>query len=215
VSETGALAVLGAGRVGTAIARAAVDAGYSVAIAGSGAVERIRLITEILVPGATAMSAEDAVATAELVVLAVPLHKFHTVDPASLAGKIVIDVMNYWEPIDGHQADFEDGLLGSSEIVQERLTRSRVVKTLNHTGYHEIEEDRRQAGAADRRAVGVAGDDRSAVHTVMDFVDRIGFDAVELDSLARGRILQPGGPIFGVRTTREEFLRHLEPTPSR
>jgi predicted dinucleotide-binding enzyme len=157
---TGALAILGAGRVGTAIARAAVDAGYTVAIAGSGAVEKIRLITEILVPGASAMSAQDAVATAEIVVLAVPLHKFHSVDPAMLAGKIVIDVMNYWEPIDGYQAEFDDTLLGSSEIVQKRLVRSRVVKTLNHTGYHEIEQDRRPAAAADRRAVGVAGTTR-------------------------------------------------------
>jgi predicted dinucleotide-binding enzyme len=139
------------------------------------------------------------------VVLAVPLHKFGTVDPGMLAGRIVVDVMNYWAPIDGYQAEFDDPVLGSSQIVQRTLAGSRVVKSFNHIGYHEIDEQRRPAGADDRQALGVAGDDPEAVRTVAAFVDRIGFTPVELDSLESGRILEPGGPFFGARHTEPEF----------
>jgi predicted dinucleotide-binding enzyme len=74
------LGILGAGRVGTSLARAALKAGYSVNIAASGAAEKISLITEIMAPGATAMTAADVVASADLVVLAIPLHKFRSLD---------------------------------------------------------------------------------------------------------------------------------------
>lgn len=201
------IAVLGAGHVGPAIARVAIDAGYPVTIAASGDPGKIALITQVLVPGAEPRWAADAVKDADLVVLAIPLHKFATFDPALVAGKVVIDTMNYWPPVDGVQDLFEDHRYGSSEIVQRRLTGSTVVKTFNHLGYHELEADRRPPGSPDRRALGVAGDNPYAVATVADLVERIGYDAVRLDSLSAGRILEPGGPVFGTsmpRATLEE-----------
>ena len=68
--------------------------------------------------------------------------------------------MNYWPPVDGVVEMFEDHRYGSSEIVQRRLASSTVVKTLNHIGYHELDDERRPAGSPDRRALGVAGDDQ-------------------------------------------------------
>src|SRR5438445_13019543 len=118
------IAVLGAGHVGPVIARVAIDAGYHVAIAASGDPEQIELMTQVLVPGAEARWAADAVGDADIVVLAIPLHKFATVDPAVVAGKIVIDTMNYWPPVDGVQEMFEDRRYGSSEIVAHRLAGS-------------------------------------------------------------------------------------------
>ncbi|MGY0004382.1 NADPH-dependent F420 reductase [Micromonospora sp. I033] len=203
------LAVLGAGHTGPVIARVAMAAGYPVAIAASGDPANIALIVDVLAPGAEARWAADAVADAEVVVLAMPLHRFPTLDPAVFAGKLVVDTMNYWPPVDGVQEMFDDPRYGSSEIVQRRLARSTVVKTLNHIGYHELEDDRRPAGAPDRRALGVAGDDVAAVRTVADLVERIGYDAVRLDSLRAGRLLQPGGPVFGVPLGRVEFTRAL------
>lgn len=204
-APTPRLAVLGAGHVGPAIARIAIDAGYPVSIAASGDPERIALITEVLVPGAEPRWAADAVNDADIVVLAIPLHKFRSFDPALVAGKIVVDTMNYWSPIDGVQEMFEDRRYSSSEIVQRRLDESTVVKTFNHMGYHELEDERRPAGAADRRALGVAGDDPDAVAAVAQVVERIGYDTVRLDSLSAGRLLQPGGPVFGASLGRNEF----------
>jgi 8-hydroxy-5-deazaflavin:NADPH oxidoreductase len=205
MTEPGRLAVLGAGHVGPVIARLAVTAGHPVAIATSGDPEDIALITELVIPGAQPRWAADAVADADIVVLAMPLHRFLDLDPGLLNGKIVVDAMNYWPASDGVLKPFEDG--GSSETVARRLAGSAVVKALNHIGYHELEDRARPAGAPDRRAAGVAGDDPVAVATIAGLVDRVGYDPVRLANLRAGRVLQPGGPVFGTVLTRPEFER--------
>jgi predicted dinucleotide-binding enzyme len=199
------VAVLGAGHVGPVIARAAVAAGHGVAIATSGDPEDIALVTELLIPGAEAAWAAEAVVDSDVVVLAIPLHRFATLDPSLLADKLVVDAMNYWAPVDGVQALFEDAARGSSEIVADRLSRSTVVKTLNHIGYHDLESERRPPGSTQRRAMGVAGDDAGAVDAVADLIEDLGYDAVRLESLPAGRVLQPGGPVFGALLPRAEF----------
>ena len=138
MSEPARLAVLGAGHVGPVIARLAIGAGYPVAIATSGDPEDIALITELVIPGAQPRWASDAVADADIVVLAMPLHRFLDMNPALLGGKLVVDAMNYWPTSDGVLKAFESGT--SSEIVARRLAGSRVVKALNHIGYHELED---------------------------------------------------------------------------
>lgn len=203
--QPGRIAVLGTGHVGPVIARLALAAGHQVAIATSGPPEDIALIAELVIPGAQPRWASEAAADAGIVVLAMPLHRFRDVDPALLSGRIVIDAMNYWPASDGTLAAFEHG--ASSEIVAERLSGSVVVKALNHIGYHELESRARPAGAADRRASGVAGDDPAAVGVVADLVDEMGFDPVRVGTLREGRVLQPGGPVFGVVLTRPEFER--------
>jgi hypothetical protein len=199
------IAVLGAGHVGPVIARVAIEAGYHVSIAASSDPEQIELIVQVLVPGAEPRWAAEAVEEAGIVVLAIPLHKFTTLDPSLLDGKLVVDTMNYWPPVDGIQEMFEDRRYGSSEIVQRRLVRSTVVKTLNHIGYHELEDERRPKGSPERRALGVAGDDSRAVEVVAELIERIGYDAVRFDRLSAGRLLEPGGPVFGVSLHRSEF----------
>ncbi|HSZ45544.1 MAG TPA: NAD(P)-binding domain-containing protein [Streptosporangiaceae bacterium] len=203
--EPSRLAVLGAGHVGPVMARLALGAGYPVAIATSGDPEDIALITELVIPGAQPRWAVDAVADADIVVLTIPLHRFLDMNPALLTGKVVVDAMNYWPASDGVLKPFEDG--GSSEIVARRLTGSTVVKALNHIGYHELEDRARPAGARDRRAAGVAADDTAASAAVARLIDRVGYDPVRLANLRAGRVLQPGGPVFGTVLARPEFER--------
>lgn len=199
------IAVLGAGRTGTAIARVAIDAGYQVSIAASGDPEKIELSMKVQAPSAESRWAADAIRDADLVVLAIPLHRLVTFDPALMDGKLVVDTMNYWPPVDGVLAMFEDDRYGTSEIVARRLAGSTVVKTLNHIGYHDVEDERRPPGSPLRRALGVAGDDPSAVDSVAEFIERIGYDTVRLDSLHAGRLLEPGGPLFDRPLGRREF----------
>jgi predicted dinucleotide-binding enzyme len=199
------IAVLGAGHTGPVIARVAIAAGFQVSIAASGDPDEIALISQVLVPGAEPRWAADAVSDADIVVLAIPLHKFAAFDPAMVADKLVVDTTNYWPPVDGVQEMFEDRRYGSSEIVQHRLARSTIVKTLNHIGYHELDADRRPVGSPERRALGVAGDEPDAVDAVADVIERIGYDTVRLDSLRAGRLLEPGGPVFGVSLPRTDF----------
>jgi predicted dinucleotide-binding enzyme len=189
------IAVLGAGHVGPVLARLAVAAGYPVAIAGSGDPARIAMITEFLAPGAVPLSAADAVADADLVVLAIPWHRFSTLEPAMFAGKVVVDAMNHWPPAAEP--------LGTSEEVAARLVGARVVKTLNHIAYQDMEPP-------DGRAVGLAGDDAATVGIVSEFLRRIGFEPVPVGPLAAGRLLEPGSPVFGVaRPEFEKFAKEL------
>jgi predicted dinucleotide-binding enzyme len=202
------LGILGAGRVGTSVARAALKVGYTVNIAGSGPASNISLITEILVPGARAVDGAEAVASADIVVLALPLHKYRSLDPSLLAGKIVIDAMNYWSPIDGTQDDFESG--SSSETIAAYLPGARLVKTLNHIGYHDLEADDLPAGTAGRRALAVASDDDEAAQLVMSFIDSLGYDAVNAGSLAAGVAFEPGTTIFGGPHGEQDMRAELE-----
>jgi predicted dinucleotide-binding enzyme len=194
--------------VGSAIARTALKAGYAVNIAGSGPGSDIELLVEIVVPGARAMSAADAVASSDLVIVAVPLHKYRTVSPALLMGKIVIDTMNYWEPIDGRLEDFTTDARSSSEIVRDYFAGARVVKTLNHIGYHELETDNRPVGHDQRRALAVAGD-AEAASVVAELIGQFGFDAVYSGPLETGAAFEPGTVVFGGRHTAEELAAEL------
>lgn len=189
------VAVLGAGHVGPVLARLAVAAGYEVTIAGSGDPARIAMITEFLAPGARPFAAADAVENADLVVLAIPWHRFGTLDPALFAGKVVVDAMNHWPPAGAP--------LGTSEQVAARLAGARVVKTLNHVAYQDMEPPL-------GRAIGVAGDDQAAVAAVAEFVAGIGFDPVRVGDLAAGRLLEPGSPVFGVAASRQELERESQ-----
>ncbi|GAA1446145.1 NADPH-dependent F420 reductase [Leifsonia poae] len=199
------VAILGVGHVGSALARVMLDAGYEVSVAASGDPAKIALIATVLMPGAHATWAAEAVAEADIVVLAIPLHRFPSLDHRMLDGKIVIDTMNYWAPTDGVQPLFEDTPLTSSEVVQNLLPDATVVKTFNHIGYHEMEEERRPAGSAERRALGVASDDPEAAALVGTLVDAIGYDVIALDNLRDGVAFEPGGPVFGARLTADEF----------
>jgi predicted dinucleotide-binding enzyme len=203
------IGILGAGRVGSAIARTALKAGYAVHIAGSGPAADIQLIVDIVTPGAVAMTAAEVAASSDLVVLAVPMHKFRSVDPATLAGTIVIDTMNYWQPIDGTLDEFAGDPRSSSEVVAEYFAGANLVKTLNHIGYHDLETDARPAGDPERHALAIAGE-ADAASVVAEVIERFGFDAIYAGPLEDGVAFEPGSPVFGGRHTAAELTAELE-----
>jgi predicted dinucleotide-binding enzyme len=203
------IGILGAGRVGSAIARTALAAGYTVHIAGSGPAADIALIVDVVIPGAVPMTAAEVAETSDLVVLAVPMHKFRSVDPSTLAGRLVIDTMNYWQPIDGELDEFSADPRGSSEVVGEYFDGARLVKTLNHIGYHDLETDARPAGHPDRHALALAGNASDAA-LVAEVIDRFGFDPVIAGPLAAGAAFEPGTPVFGGRHTAAQLLAALD-----
>jgi predicted dinucleotide-binding enzyme len=203
------LGIVGAGKLGMTLARAAIAAGYDVAISASGAPDEIALTVDVLAPGAHAATTEDIVRHADIVILAVPAHRFRELPPDLFAGKILVDAMNYWEPVDGNDPELASAARGTSTVVQERFRSARVVKSLNQLGYHELTEHQRPKGAADRIAIGAAGDDRLAVRKVMRLLDRLGFDPVDLGPLQSGVVLEPDGSPFAVTYTAEELAARI------
>ena len=203
------LGIIGAGKAGTAIARAAVAGGYDVAISGSGSAERIELIVEVLAPGARPLTTEEVARHADLIVLAIPLHRYRELRRDLFAGKILVDAMNYWAEIDGGDQLLANAPAGTSILVQEWFSSARVVKSLNHLGYFKFEKSRRPHGTPDRIAMAAAGNDRSAVAAVLQLIDTLGFDPVDAGNLESGLALQPGGPIFGAGHTAKELSNLL------
>jgi len=203
------LGIVGAGKFGTTLARAAVTAGYDVAISGSGPMDDIALTVAVLAPGAHAATTAEVVRHAELIVLAVPTHRFRELPRDLFAGKILVDAMNYWQPVDGNDPELTAAADGTSRIVQERFPTARVVKSLNQLGYHQFDENRRSKRAPDRIAIGAAGDDPGAVRKVMRLVDRLGFDPVDAGPLKNGLALEPDGSPVAATYSVEELVARL------
>jgi len=203
------LGIFGAGKAGTALARLAVAAGYRTLVTGSPRSTALDLVLGLVAPGAEAADAATTAREADVLLLVVPFGRRAELPVEAFDGKVVVDAMNYWPPVDGHDAAVDADGRGTSEVVAELNDRARWVKSFSHLGYHDMEDDARPAGASDRRAVAVVGDDPEAAAAVAEVVDRLGFDPVVASPLARGRLLQPGRRLFGLRQSAAEMAGAL------
>ena len=197
------LGIVGAGRVGLALAALADQAGIDVQVAASRAPDAIRAQVRAAVPGAQVATVAE-VARAQVVVLALPLGKVRSLDAALFDGALVIDATNYWWELDGRLPQFEDLTTSSSEQVQRTLPGARVVKAFNHLSGYALEELARPRGEAHRLAVAIAGNDRDDVRAVCAVVDQLGFDPVEAGDLAEGVRFEPLTELFGADADLDE-----------
>jgi predicted dinucleotide-binding enzyme len=202
------IGILGAGKLGTVLAQLFVKAGYHIYIAGSGDVSKIALSIKIITPGAEAATAQDAIARADIVILALPLGKYRNLSAKLLEGKLVIDAMNYWWEVDGNMPELQSAS-SSSEMVQSYLKGSRVVKALSHMGYHNLFDDTRPPGAVDRKAIAIAGDNTADNMLVSKLIADLGFDPVIIGGIHAGKFLEPGSPMFGASVTAKKVQNLL------
>ena len=177
------LGIIGAGHIGSQVARVAVANGYDVVIANSRGPETLAGLVAELGDRATAATAADAAAAGDVVVVTVPLGKIDQLPVEQLAGKIVLDTNNYYFERDGHIDALDRGETTTSELLQAQLPTSRIAKAFNHIYAADITTDGSPAGTPDRRALATAGDDAEAVAFVTRFYDEAGFDTVNVLSL--------------------------------
>ncbi len=203
------IGLIGAGHIGSQLARLAVKNGYDVVISNSrGPATLADLVTE-LGPHARAATPEEAASAGDIVVVTIPLKNLGDVPAAPLAGKIVIDTLNYYPQRDGHIAALDDEKTTTSEMVQKHLPRSSVVKAFNHIYAAELTMHGQPAGSANRRALAIAGNDPAANKTVSALLDQFGFDTVDMGPLSESWRIQRDTPGYGPRRTAGELRKDL------
>ncbi|GII56230.1 NADP oxidoreductase [Planotetraspora thailandica] len=188
---------IGSGNIGGTVARLSVAAGYDVVLSNSRGPETLRELVDELGPKARAGTSAEAAAAGDLVVVSIPLRAYLEVPVEPLAGKVVLDTNNYYAQRDGRFPDLDDASTTSSELLQQHLPTSKVVKVFNNIYFQHLRTLARPAGAADRSALAIAGDDAGAKSEATAFLDAIGYDAVDAGALADGWRFQPGTPVYG------------------
>ncbi len=202
--------ILGAGKVGIVLAGLALKAGYEVRISGSGSVEKIALTIKTLVPGAIAAENKEVVENSDIILLAIPLSRYKNIDASLLKNKLVIDATNYWWETDGIREEVLDPDSTSSEQVQAYFNGVTLVKTFNHMGYHNLQEEARPKGDPKRKALFVTGNNHEAVDEVAAFVDSMGFDQEVHYDLVDGIMTEPGSPLFGASLNHEDLKQIID-----
>jgi predicted dinucleotide-binding enzyme len=203
------IGLIGAGHIGSQIARLAVAHGYNVVISNSRGPETLAALVAELGPKARAATAVEGAQSGDLVVVTIPLKNYRTVPVEPLAGKIVIDTNNYYPERDGHIPELDNESTTTSELLQVHLPNSKVVKAFNHIYAAELTTDRQPAGTKNRRALVIAGDDQDAKDAVTRLLDQFGFDTVDAGPLREGWRIQRDTPGYGPRRTAEELRRNL------
>ncbi len=203
------IGIIGAGRIGSQIARLAMENDYNVVISNSRGPETLSALIAELGPKARAATAVEAAKAGDIVVVTVPLKNYRKVPGEPLAGKIVIDTNNYYPERDGHIPELDNESTTTSELLQAHLPTSKVVKAFNHIYAADLTTDGQPAGAKNRRALVIAGDDKDAKATVTHLLDQFGFDTVDAGPLREGWRIQRDTPGYGPRRTAEELRRNL------
>ena len=206
---TKTIGLIGAGHIGSQLARLAISRGYAVVISNSRAPETLAPLVAELGPNARAATPEEAARAGDLVVVTVPLKNYRDVPVEPLTGKIVIDTNNYYPERDGQIPELDNESTTTAELLQAHLPTSKVVKAFNHIYAAQLTTDGQPAGSPNRRALVIAGDDAAAKGVVTKLLDEFGFDTVDAGPLKEGWRIQRDTPGYGPRRTAEELRKDL------
>ncbi|MFD0854863.1 NADPH-dependent F420 reductase [Actinomadura adrarensis] len=214
------LGIIGSGMMGSAVARLAIAAGLEVVLSNSRTPETLADLVAELGERARAATPTQAASAADLVVAAIPLNAYRQLPAEALYGKTVLDTSNYYPERDGHLAELDAGDLTSSALIQRHLEASHVVKAFNNITPHQLFSLARPADAPDRSALPIAGNETQAKTAATHLLDVLGYDAVDIGSLADSWRSEPDTPVY-VRPylgevpamNVEDFLRWTFQTP--
>lgn len=207
------IGIIGAGHIGSQIARKAVQLGYDVVISNSRGPETLADLVAELGPKARAATSAEAAAAGDFAVVTVPLKSIQDVPAEPLAGKIVIDTNNYYWERDGHFPALDNGEATTSGLLQEHLPQSKVAKGFNHIMYTQITTDGTPAGTENRRALATASDFPDAAELVTTLYDEFGFDTVNIGPLYESWRVERDRPAYVARQSAAQLRENLAKAP--
>lgn len=203
------IGLIGAGHIGSQVARLAVRSGYDVVVSNSRGPETLSALVHELGSHARAATAFEAAKAGDVVVVTIPLKAIDTVPVEPLVGKIVIDTNNYYPARDGHIRALDEEKTTTSELLQARLPTSKVVKAFNHIYAAELTSHGQPSGTPNRRALVIAGNDAEANAVVTRMLDQFGFDTVDAGPLSESWRIQRDTPGYGPRRNASELKADL------
>ena len=201
--------IIGAGHIGSALARGLVDRGYTVVISNSRGPETLTALVDDLGANASAATVTDAAASGDVVIVTVPLKAYQDVPVEPLAGKIVLDTNNYYWERDGRIAELDEKQATTTGLLQAHLPSAKVAKAFNHILAADILTTGSPAGTPDRRALATASDHSEASAFVTELYDQFGFDTVDIGSVAESWRVERDQPAYVARQTKAELEQNL------
>lgn len=201
--------IIGAGNIGSTLARGLTERGHEVVISNSRGPETLAGLVGELGEKATAATAADAAAAGDVVIVTVPLKALGDIPVEPLAGKIVLDTNNYYWERDGRIAVLDEKRATTTGLLQEHLPTSKVAKAFNHIMSSDILTTGSPAGSDDRRALATASDDAEALAFITALYDEFGFDTVDVGSVAESWRVERDQPAYVTRQTADELVANL------
>lgn len=204
------IGIVGAGRVGSALARRFRELQHTVLIANSHGPETLRQVA--YETGAIPVSASGMANGVDLLVIAVPMKSIPLL-PQNLLANLpatspVIDTGNYYPLRDGRIAELDAGM-PQAEWTSKILGRS-VTKAFNNIYAQDLLQKGRPKGATGRFALPVSGNDIAQKRVVMELVEAVGFDALDVGALSESWRYQPGTPAYAPDLTLQQLRRLLQ-----
>jgi predicted dinucleotide-binding enzyme len=207
------IGIIGAGHIGSQIARKAVELDYDVVISNSRGPETLAELVNELGPKAKAATPQEAAAAGDFAVVTVPLKSYKDIPAEPLAGKIVVDTNNYYFERDGRIPALDNGEATTSGLLQEHLAESKVAKGFNHIMAKDITTTGAPSGAPDRRALATSSDYPEAVELVSRLYNEFGFDTVNIGPLSDSWRVERDRPAYVVRQNADELAANLARAP--
>ena len=204
------IGLIGAGRIGSQLARLAIGTGYDVVVSNSRGPESLAELVRELGSRARAGTVMDAATSGDIVVVTIPLKHYRTVPVEPLAGKVVIDTNNYYPQRDGRFPELDSESATTSELLQAHLPDSKLVKAFNHIYAAELTTHGQPKGTPNRRALAIFGNDAGAKQVVAQLIDKFGFEALDGGPLSESWRIQRDTPGYGPRRNAAELRRDLE-----